>query len=95
MAASVLVSEVSDPGVQDVLMDLATNDDDRHQLYIVPISAGASFGAVKGEIEKRGHLAVGLMRGKQVLLNPGDDAGVESGDRAICIAEERPDSLSA
>jgi voltage-gated potassium channel len=95
MAASVLVSEVSDPGVQHVLLDLASNDDDGQQLYIVAIDQGASFGAVKGEIEKRGHLAVGLMRGKKVLLNPGVGASLQPGDRAICIAASRPSALSA
>jgi voltage-gated potassium channel len=95
MSASVLVSEVSDPGVQDVLLDLASNDDDGQQLYIVPIQGGASFDSVKKAVEQRGHLAVGLMRGKDVLLNPGGSASVQSGDRAICVAPERPTAISA
>jgi len=95
MSASVLVSEVSDPGVQDVLLDLASNDDDGQQLYLVPIDGTASFEAVKAKVEARGHLAVGFMRGKTVLLNPGAGAMSERGDRAICVAPDRPDPLSA
>ncbi|MFZ9890009.1 MAG: hypothetical protein ACO3JL_21135, partial [Myxococcota bacterium] len=95
MSSSVLVSEVSDPGVHEVLLDLASNDDGQ-QIYMVPVEPGIAqtFADVQRVLAQRECLAIGLRRAGKLQLNPGASAAVVDGDIAVCVGATRPAALT-
>lgn len=94
MSSALLVSEVSDPGVQQVLHDLTSNDGG-HQIYVVPIERLSAwrYAEVQACLQDKGVLALGIKRDGKVLLNPKPGLELAKGDDVVCIGEERPTAL--
>lgn len=94
LSSSLLVSEVSDPGVQQVLRDLIGNAEGQ-QLYMVPVEELDEwrFSAVQTALAGAGCLALGMRREGRVHLNPGANAEVQKGDVVVCMGPTRPAPL--
>lgn len=94
IASNVLIGETLDPGALAVVETLTANTAGQ-QLYIIAIEGGA--GCVWSDVLAGAGpdiLVVGLKRGGEVILNPSSDAVVVTGDRAVCIANDRPKAVS-
>lgn len=92
MSSALLISEVSDPGVQAVLHDLTSNAGG-HQLYVVPLSQwgrASVYGEVHTTLQDAGGLVIGIKRQRQIWMNPKTTFPLEPSDGVICIAAERP-----
>ncbi|MEX1366995.1 MAG: NAD-binding protein [Nannocystaceae bacterium] len=94
LATNLVVHELLDPGVQKVIGE-ATNNLSGQNIYVVDIelSGEATYIAARDAMEERGCAPLGLERSGRVVLNPGADTAVGEGDRMICIAPSRPETL--
>lgn len=82
--AAFLASEARSPGTQDVIDDLLTNHG--QQLFFTEIVAGTKdFGTAAAACKLRGHLAIGVRRGKRSELNLDGGFALLSGDHVITI----------
>ena len=90
LSTNLLVQEALDPGVQQVLAQL-TSHAVGQQIYMVEV-IDADAGAY-GEVKRRlpnGALGLGLLKNRDIQLNPEYAAPVQKGDCVICVAASRP-----
>jgi voltage-gated potassium channel len=81
--------ELLNPGVQDVVGELTTNQRGQ-QLFISPCPVGvASYAAVCEHASRSAHLAIGIRRGRETLLNPEPTFEVGVDDEIISIGAQR------
>lgn len=94
LSSSFLVQEVSDPGTQAVVNELTSNRFGQ-QVYMAPIEQMKDwrFSELQSFLHGQGYLVMGVRRGEEARLNPGDAYLLEAGDRAICIGSHRPDPV--
>jgi voltage-gated potassium channel len=85
-----LSNELLNPGVQDILDELTSNLTGQ-QFYLTPFQgkAAASYAALSDACKARGHLMVGIQRGRDRLLNLAGDFKVEPGDMIVTIGAAR------
>jgi voltage-gated potassium channel len=88
--AHFISSEVSNPGVQDVVDELLSHLTGQ-QLYFTGIAVGAdaTFGRVSKACRRRAHLAIGIRRAEKTLLNLEEGFPIQKGDLVISIGEDR------
>ncbi len=84
--AHFLSNEVVHPGMQDVIEELLTVSG--QQLHLVKTSAG-HFGGAKDALHGRGHIAIGVRRGAETMINVSDDFTLREGDMVITIGNQR------
>ncbi|MEM7153639.1 MAG: potassium channel protein [Myxococcota bacterium] len=94
LATNLVVHELLDPGVQKVIGE-ATNNLSGQNIYMVDVTAGdgSTYVSARDAMENRGCAAMGLERQGKVILNPDAETELSEGDRLICIAPSRPESL--
>lgn len=81
--------ELLNPGIQEVVGDLVSNGQGQ-QLYLVPISAGASFAELASRCQTSGHLALGAVCPEQgVRLNLAGNEQLGTTCRLITIGPKR------
>lgn len=95
LATNLVVHELLDPGVQRVIGE-ATNNLSGQNIYFVDVilSGTATYGNARTVLEEQRCAPVGLEhKGGKVVLNPDAGAELSDGDRLVCIAPSRPQSL--
>ncbi len=86
----VLVQEMHDPGVGSVLRELTSNEYGK-EFYIVPIPPKTvDYRSVKEYYATSKTVIIGIRRDEQNHLLPDDDFIINSNDKTILIAPERP-----
>ena len=95
LGSNIIVQEALDPGVHGVLHEITSNTFGQ-QVYLVAVGrlSDPTFGGITTSCAKAAVLCIGLQRGEEVLINPGDAAAVQPDDRVVCIAARRPDPVS-
>jgi voltage-gated potassium channel len=88
LASQLLVQEALDPGVKALVHEITSNTYGQ-EFYVVDPPA-ATWSGCRDALYAVGALPLGLRRGGQVLINPAADETVQPGDRAVCIAPDRP-----
>ena len=83
--AQFLSSEMVNPGVQDVILDLLSHLDGQQFYFTSVAGLGKTFGAVGAHCKAQGHLAMGLRRNKKPMLNLATEFAVEPDDAVITI----------
>ncbi len=80
-----VAQELLNPGVQDVVQDLVSMGG--QQIYLAPYAgaAPASFAQIADAARRQGHLALGLRRGGEVLLNPAAEVSIAPGDLVVTM----------
>ena len=91
LASSFLVQEVSDPGSQAVVNELMSNRFGQ-QVYIAPVEKmqNWNFSELQTHLSQQGYLVLGVQRGDEALLNPGNAYKIEASDHVICMGPHRP-----
>ncbi len=90
LSEQMLIQELMDPGVAEIVADLTGNSEGK-QFYIVDMKESfADYRAARKANSRAGHIPVGIRRGNENTLLPDDNFVLESGDRLILIASERP-----
>ena len=91
LASSFLVQEVCDPGTQAVVNQLMSNRFGQ-QVYIAPVEQmqNWNFLELQAHLSRKGFLVLGVQRGDEALLNPGNAYKIEAGDHVICMGPHRP-----
>ena len=90
LTGQMVVQELQDPGVSDVVAELTSNKHGR-QFYIAEIKGELSnYKAVHDRYTGSESVVVGIRRGQENILVPSNDFQIESGDRAVLIASNRP-----
>ncbi len=91
LASSFLVQEVSDPGTQAVVNELMSNRFGQ-QIYIAPVEQMRNwdFSELEAHLSQQGYLVLGVQRGDEALLNPGNAFKIEAADHVICLGSQRP-----
>jgi len=95
LTSAFLTQEVSDTGIQGIVQSLVSAGTGQH-MYVVPIKADKdwSFSDLRDELHAKGSLTLGVERNGVSVFNPGDAYALQAGDRAICIASERPEVIA-
>ncbi|MBI1891435.1 MAG: NAD-binding protein [Burkholderiales bacterium] len=93
--AHFISQELLNPGMQDVIDEL-TSTARGQQLYFTPVAiqSPVRFGELAKHCRERGHLAMGIQRGKEITLNAAEEAMINNGDRVITMGTSRLKSLS-
>ncbi|MBS1197749.1 MAG: Ion transport 2 domain protein [Proteobacteria bacterium] len=88
--------ELLNPGMQDILGDLLSNDGGQ-QFYLTPIEANADarFGDLVKAASSAGHVVMGLRRQNANHLNLSSDFPLAAGDLALTIGARRQVSFRA
>ena len=91
LASSFLVQEVSDPGAQAVVNEMMSNRFGQ-QVYIAPVEQMQNwdFSELQAHLSRQGCLVLGVKRGDEAMLNPGNAFKIETGDHVICMGPHRP-----
>lgn len=91
--AHFLSHELLSPGIQEIIAELTTNQRGQ-QIYLTAFEGKtSSYGSVAETCRARGHLPLGVRRGRETLLNPRHDFELEPGDRVVTIGNKHLGSL--
>ncbi len=91
LSEQMLVQELLSPGVGDIVSQLTSNTQGK-QFYIVDMPEDyENYRAARKSNSSAGKVPVGIQRNGDSNLLPEDDFAIESGDRLILIASQRPD----
>ncbi len=88
--AHFLGAELMSPGVQEVIDQLTTTLRGQ-QIYLTPYAEKkeTEYSELAGAAQAKGHLAIGVRRGSETLLNVEQGFKVKPGDKLISIGKER------
>lgn len=87
--AHFLSQELLNPGMQEVLADLLTLSQGQ-QIYLVPVTAGATFSDLSERCRKLGHIALGFRSADGgVTMNPALNESVPTASQLVTIGPER------
>ena len=91
LASSFLVQEVCDPGTQAVVNELMSNRFGQ-QVYVIRIEQmqNWNFSELQAHLSQKECLVLGVQRGGEALLNPGNAYKIEAHDHVICMGPHRP-----
>lgn len=91
--AHFLSQELLNPGIQEVLADLLTLGQGQ-QLYLVPVTAGATFGNLAERCRQQGHIALGFRNADGgIAMNPAAAETVPATGHLVTIGPSRPGSV--
>lgn len=95
LASGLIVQELQDPGVKALISDLCS-DTSGHQIYFLPIenAAGRCYRDLALWGLANACSVLGLRREQKLLLGCKPEAALETSDRAILIAADRPRSVA-
>jgi voltage-gated potassium channel len=94
--AHLVSHELLNPGAQEVLEELTSNQKGHQQLYLLRLDdAGAAWHQIVERCRRTGHLAVGIRRGRSTHLNPAPDFKLAQGDYVITVGPARLASVPA
>jgi voltage-gated potassium channel len=94
--AHLVSHELLNPGAQEVLEQLTSNQKGRQQLYLLSLEdSGADWQKVAERCRRDGHLAIGIRRQGGSHLNPAPDFRLVPGDQIITVGPVRLDSVAA
>lgn len=92
LSEQMLVQELQDPGIANIVAQLTSNSQGK-QIYIVDMPRNSNkYESVRQTCHQQGVVVLGIRRDDQNRLLPGDDFPIESGDKLILIADQRPDA---
>lgn len=92
--AHFLSHELLNPGMQEVLEKLTSNQRGQ-QLHVTPYTGAATtYGQLAERTRAQGHVLIGLQRDGTTELNPAPDAPVGAGVRVVSIGGHRLNGLS-
>jgi voltage-gated potassium channel len=80
--------EVLNPGVQEVVDELTTNQRGQ-QLYITPCGHAMTLAVATRHARDNAHLVIGVRRGGETTLNPSERLSLSAGDELITIGLQR------
>ena len=90
LSEQMLVQELLSPGVGSVVSQLTSNSEGK-QFYIVDMPEKyENYRSARKANSSAGRVPVGIQRNGNNSLLPEDDFAIESGDRLILIASQRP-----
>ena len=90
LSEQMLVQDLLSPGVGNVVSQLTSNSQGK-QFYIVDMPGKyENYRAARKANSSAGRVPVGIQRNGNSSLLPEDDFAIESGDRLILIASQRP-----
>ena len=90
LSEQMLVQELQDTGVAQVVSELTSNAHGR-QFYIIEVPEElATYREARARYNDQNVVLMGIRRGEENFILPGDDFSIEKGDRAILISSERP-----
>ncbi len=94
LTSALLTQEVSDAGVQGIMQSLVSAKTGQH-MFVVAIEGEGErcFSEVRDQLRDAGSLTLGIEREGTPVFNPGDAYALKPGDRAICIAAQRPENV--
>lgn len=91
--AHFLSQELLNPGIQEVLADLLTLGQGQ-QLYLVPVTAGATFGNLAERCRQQGHIALGFRNADGgITMNPVAAETVPATGHLVTIGPSRLGSV--
>jgi len=92
--AHFLGAELMNPGVQEVIDQLTTTLRGQ-QIYLTPYESKKEvlYSSLASACQDKGHLAIGVRRGAETLINVESGFKLKAGDRLISIGTERLSSL--
>ena len=92
--ASFLAQELLNPGLQEVIDELASSVSGQ-QLYYIPLQLQAArpFGELARTARERGHLAIGFRHGEGNTLNPAETSLLQPGDQLITVGATRIETI--
>jgi voltage-gated potassium channel len=95
LAPGMLVHELHDPGVVDVLQELAVWHEDLNNVFVVPVTLSHSHTIADLREWSKTHNAtvLGIRSGDGIVLNPASERHLATGDAAIVITRSRPDDI--
>lgn len=94
LTSNLIIQELQDPGIKNVVQELTTNRFGK-QLYLVSLSGKeATYRDLVLYGLERGITFLGVIRDSGVLLNCSAGEKISVRDRAVAIAETRPDPIS-
>jgi voltage-gated potassium channel len=90
LAEQMLIQELQDTGVAQVISELTSNTHGR-QFYIVDLpKPPETYWELRSRYDDGTVALMGIRRGDENHILPGDDFKLDGGDRAILISSERP-----
>jgi voltage-gated potassium channel len=91
LAEQMLIQELQDTGVADVVADLTSNADGE-QFYIIELESQlkGTYRDLRTRYEDGKTALMGVRRGSENVILPGDDFALENGDQAIVVCAQRP-----
>ncbi len=91
LAEQMLIQEIQDTGVADVVADLTSNADGE-QFYIIELESQlkGTYRDLRTRYEDGKTALMGVRRGSENVILPGDDFALENGDQAIVVCAQRP-----
>lgn len=92
--AHFLGSEVLNPGVQDVVDELMSAARGQQFCFIqLDVRETGSFGEVAVMCQSKGHIPIGMRRGKDISLNVPAETRLEEGDEIVSIGPGRLEAI--
>ncbi|MEW6665179.1 MAG: ion channel [Thermodesulfobacteriota bacterium] len=85
-----LSQEVLNPGVQEVIADLLSAKGGQ-QIYLAEVGFASDFEGLRRLCRAKGHIALGVICERGMLLNVAGDFAIQTGDRVISIGPSRLD----
>lgn len=86
--------ELLNPGVQNVINELLSSSEGQ-QLYLTDLimKDNATFSSLAAAASRQGHLAIGIKRCGNILLNIEEGFGLLKDDQAVTIGAKRPQNF--
>lgn len=96
LGPGLLVQELHDPGVVQVLAELAIWDEDINNIFIVPVSVGGrqrTAADLRAWADQQGMTLLGIRGADRVELNPAGNRVIAEGEGAVLVTPTRPKEI--
>ena len=87
LASQVMVQEIQDPGVNEVISELTSNEFGG-QIYLKSISKNQTVAELRATVSE-GETLIGVRQGGKNIFSPNSTLNITSADQAILIAEKK------
>ena len=94
-SSSLLIQELTDPGVKDVFNELSSTARGQN-IYVAPIGnmKDWKFQELHDWADEQDYLLLGIKRGEENILNPKEEMSLEKSDKVIVVGRSRPSEIS-